>query len=284
MSEGWLLEREIPGTDWTDARGCYPLFAVSDWRFLSDDLDAMAGRLVSAVVVCDPFGAYSVDLLERTFDVVKPFKTHVVVDLRAFSPSRHHRRCAARALARVAVSEITGPRSFADEWCGLYENLVRRHGLTGMSAFSNASFAGQLTVPGLRLFSANAGTELVGAQMWYVSNGVAYLHLQAITALGYRLGASYALCSAALEALAAHVEHADLGGGAGLEESYADGLLQFKRGWSNAGRSAYLCGRILDPKRYRALTDGRGSAGVGYFPAYRHGELSQSSRISALTT
>ena len=125
-----------------DARGCYPLFAVSDWRVLADDLDAMAGRLVSAVVVCDPFGAFSVDLLERTFDVVKPFKTHVVVDLRAFSPSRHHRRCAARALGRVAVSEIADPRTFADEWCALYENLVRRHGLTGMSAFSRRRSSG----------------------------------------------------------------------------------------------------------------------------------------------
>ena len=48
-----------------------------------------------------------------------------------------------------------------------------------------------------------------------------------------------------------------------------DGLTLFKRGWSNATRTAFLCGRILDLDRYTALSKAAGSPSHEYFPSYR---------------
>jgi len=61
----------------------------------------------------------------------------------------------------------------------------------------------------------------------------------------------------------------NLGGGAGLIESADDGLARFKRGWSNDRRTAYLCGRILDRRKYRELASRKAPNGSSFFPAYR---------------
>jgi hypothetical protein len=55
-SGGWLLERLIPGSEAVDAIGPYPIFCCSNWSALSDDLADLGDRLVSLVLVTDPFG------------------------------------------------------------------------------------------------------------------------------------------------------------------------------------------------------------------------------------
>ena len=80
--DGWILEREIPGTPHRDAMGSYPLFACRDWRLLPTDLDAIGTDLVSLALVPDPFGDHTPELLAECFpDVCRPFKKHFVVDL-----------------------------------------------------------------------------------------------------------------------------------------------------------------------------------------------------------
>ena len=76
-SGGWLLERRIPGSPWTDAMGPYPLFACHDWAQLHADLDDLDGRLVSVSLVTDPFGSYDERSLRQCFpDRVVRFKEH----------------------------------------------------------------------------------------------------------------------------------------------------------------------------------------------------------------
>ena len=67
------------------------------------------------------------------------------------------------------------------------------------------------------------------------------------------------------------LEWAHLGAGAGAALSEADGLSRFKAGWASETRTAYLCGRVFDRRRY---TDLAGAAPTTYFPAYRAGEES----------
>ena len=272
-SGGWLLERSIPGTDARDAIGCYPLFTVERWDRLADDLQSLAGDLVSATVVCDPFGAHTPELLHHAFDVVRPFKVHFVTDLRSpgFTASPHHRYYARRALRRIAIEKVSTPLAFLDEWCTLYDVIVRRYHLTGLRAFSRAAFATQLAVPGMSAFRAAVGGETVAGQLWYVDRRVAYSHLTAANPLGSTLRASYALWQVALEHLAGEADWADLGGGAGLDPAPSDGLVAFKRGWATGTRLVYLCGRTLDPERYRTLSGLPGTADGVYFPAYRAG-------------
>lgn len=270
-SGGWLLGRRVPGTADRDARGPYPLFCCADWNGLREDIDALRGRLVSLVLVADPFGDHDETMLRSCFDRVLPFKTHFIVDFEqpGFEGSRHHRYCARRALREVEVEACTQPQSKLAEWIALYNHLISRHRVTGVQAFSAASFERQFTVPGLVLLRAIARCQqCVGAQLWFVQRDVAYSHLIAANEQGYRCACSYALHDAALRHFRGRVRWLDLGGSAGTDAKN-DGLTAFKQGWSNAKRTAFLCGRILDSDRYAALCKASGTGSLDYFPSYR---------------
>ena len=275
-SGGWILERQIAGSGLRDAMGCYPIFVCRDWRRLGEDLDAIADDLVTLTLVTDPFGTASMDELAGSFDVVRHFKDHYVVDLRepmAERLPRRHRRNLAKASQRVEVTVCEEPIRLLDEWLSLFGVLVERHGITGMRAFSHDAFALQLEVPGLVMLEARADDELVGLHLWYIHDAVAYGHLGATSDLGYELMAAYSLYGYAVEHLRTRVRWLDLGAAAGLSrQGGRDGLTAFKQGWATGTRPAYLCGRIFHPQRYSELSAAATDDGP-YFPAYRLGEL-----------
>ena len=273
-SGGWLLERPIGATGLRDAMGCYPLFACRDWRALGDDIEALGGSLVSVALVADPFGGHDPDLLRRTFpDACIPFKEHFVSDLAVPAEhlgTPHHRRNARRALKLVEVEEVACPSGRVGEWAALYDVLSEHHGITGIRRFSRESFASQLRVPGISMLRASRGGETVGATLWYRHGDVAYYHLGAYREEGYSVGASFALFRRAIELFAARgARWLALGAGAGTAASADDGLSRFKRGWATGTRTAWFCGRVLEPRAYAALSGGA----EGYFPAYRRGEF-----------
>ncbi len=275
---GWLLERPIAGFAARDAMWCYPLFCCQDWSQLHADLDSLTGALVSVAMVTDPFGAYDEAYLRDCFkDLVIPFKQHFVVDLGRAPESfvhPHHRRSARKARAVLHVEQCAEPIAFLDDWTTLYGYLIERHGITGLTAFSRASFARQLTVPGLVALRAVDADATVGMLLWYVQGDVAYYHLGAYSERGYELRASFALFSYALEYFAqAGLRYLNLGGGAGTGTDGAAGLTRFKAGWTNDTRTAYFCGRILDEARYAELVRAQGDPLTNYFPAYRLGEF-----------
>jgi hypothetical protein len=267
-SGGTLLVRGFG--DVRDAMGPYPVFACADWTALPGDLEALDG-LVSVTLVTDPFGEWTVELLDAAFpDRRVPFKEHYVVALDVDPVARatpHHRKFARRGLRNVSVERLADPLALLDDWVALYGELVRRHAITGVSAFSRAAFEQQLRVPGVVAFAAREQGQAVGAALWYVDAGVAHWHLAAYSLRGYRLDASYALVATALEAFARDgLRFASLGAGAGLSAEPTDGLSRFKAGWATGTRTVHLCGRVLDPERYRELG---GPPGTGFFPAYR---------------
>jgi hypothetical protein len=272
----WILERAIAGSDLRDGTGCYPLFCCRDWTRLGDDVAELAGTLVTVTLVTDPFGDFRVRDLQHVFDVVRPFKQHYVTDLARSAElpaTRRHRRNTARAARSVAVDVISAPVALADTWTELYAQLVARHGLSGLHAFSRYCLERQLSVPGLRMFSATAEGCVVGLHLWYVQGDVAYGHLGATSALGHELMASYALYAFAIEQLRSEVRWLALGSSPGDSDNDAmDGLTRFKQGWATGTRQVYLCGKVLQPDPYRQL-GGDTRAGASYFPAYRRAEL-----------
>jgi len=284
-SGSWLLQRIVaPGI--ADAMGPYPLFCCRDWGALGADLDQLAATgagetpadagPISVVVVTDPFGDATPELLTRCFrDRVAPFKEHFVADLsRPLSSfvSAHHRRYAQRD--NLAVELCAEPMFWLDDWCTLYQNLCARHGIRGIPALSRAAFSRQLAVPGLTAFRASSGGATLGMVLWYRQGDVAYYHLAAYSDEGYRQRASFPLFWLAFEYLAAAgVAWASLGAGASSSSQATDGLVRFKRGWSTGTRTTYLCGRIFRDQTYSALARERGFADSRYFPAYRQGEL-----------
>jgi hypothetical protein len=272
---GWVLERAIPGTAARDAMGCYPLFTCEDWMQLGADLAAVGTDLVSMAIVTDPMADADQNMLARTFDRVVPFKPHFIVDYAApgYRISSHHRYYAKKATAGLVVSIGPPAPEFLDTWLGLYDTLIARHGIGGMRAFSRASFAAQLQVPGLVVAMASVDGEVCGAHLWYEQGTTAYSHLAAFSPLGYDRMASYALYAAAIDFFRSRVRYLDIGAGAGLQSDGQDGLTRFKRGWASGVRPVYFCGRIFDPPTYRQLVAAHAHPTTAYFPAYRHGEF-----------
>lgn len=268
---GWLLERAIPGTDRTDAMGCYPLFACEDWSLLAEDLADLGEPCVAASLVVDPFAAVDPAMLGDVFTVVRHWKDHFVVDLpmttgRTLPP--RHRRNVAFARRHVAVEVCGDPWQHLDEWCGLYASLCGRHSITGLRAFSRESFAMQLRVPGLVALRAVAGDEPAGMHLWFIDGDVAYGHLGASTRRGYELMAAYALYATAIDYFRGKVRWLHLGGSPGNPGPAADGLWRFKRGWATGTLPAYFCGKVLDAAAYsRLATDNPFED--GFFPVYR---------------
>ena len=268
-----MLLRDASGGA-VDAAGPHPFGALGETADLRAGLEALrAAGAVSAVLVADPFHGPAADRLRTAFDLVAPFKTHWAIERRAgpFAPSAHHRGCIRLAERRCRVRPVA-LRDHLDDWCRLYGELTRRHGITGTHDYPRASFEALAEMEGLQGFLAkDAAGEVIAMHLWIDDGHVAYSHLAATDAAGYRAGAPYALHAAAIGHFAGR-EAIDLGGGAGLADDAADGLAVFKRGFANASRVAHFCGRVLDEMAYARLS--AGCPAGGYFPAYRAPRLS----------
>lgn len=277
-SQGWILERKITGFPYQDAIGCYPLFACKDWNMVCEDLEDIDNELVSLAVVTDPFGNYKVEDLNQCFNhKVIPFKQHFIVDLTCplnTFISSHHRRYIRKALQNVQVEKCQDPMHFTLDWIELYNVLIERHDIRGISAFSQQAFINQLQVPGLFMFRAVHQEVTVGINLWYVHSDVGYYHLGAYSDLGYQLRASFALFWSAIKYFSEiKLRWLNLGAGAGLKGTESDGLSRFKEGWSTGTKTAYFCGHIFDSKKYAEIMNEKNIPATEYFPAYRKGEF-----------
>jgi hypothetical protein len=271
---GWILERQIPTSPFRDAIGCYPIFTCRDWARLALDLQGLDNDLVSLALVTDPFGSYEEADLQSCFDVVSPFKKHYVADLSRPANeiiSRHHRYYARKALQNVRVEICEEPIRHIDEWVAMYNALAHRQNITGIRAFSRKAFLTQLTVPGLVMFRAICRNTPVGAALCFIQEDVAYGHLLGISEPGRQLGVAYALFFSHFSYLRGKVHWLDWGGTSGISDNSADGLSQFKRGWSTGTRTVFFCGKVINQERYAALAGAQPV--TSYFPAYRHNEM-----------
>lgn len=275
---GWILERPIPGFTYQDAMGCYPLFSCEDWSGLHPDLEEIGDDLVSLALVTDPFGNYDLAALRRSLGLVKPFKEHYVADLRRplnEIVGKRHRKNAHRALRSVQVDVCEEPIRYLEEWTMLYGNLIEKHNISGVQAFSRESFAKQLSIPGATMLRATGSGTTVGAQIYFMHGDVAHCHLGAVSQRGYELGAFFAMDLYSIEYFAEKANWLNLGGGAGVTCDGTDGLSLYKKGWATETRTSYFCGRIFDEARYAELAKCKGAPLTDYFPAYRKGEFGE---------
>jgi hypothetical protein len=274
---GWILERPIPGTSYKDAMGCYPLFTCRDWFKLHEDLEEIESELLSLALVTDPFGGFDQACLARCFQIVKPFKKHLIADLSQnveHFVNKHHRNYAQKSLRDMQVEICEEPARYADAWEILYHNLIKRHNISGIRAFSKDSFRAQMETPGIILVVGKLGREVIGGNIIVIHNNVAYSHLAAFSDAGYKHNASFGIYWMALKYLKEHkIRFFDLGASAGIDENAKDGLARFKAGWSNESRTVYFCGRILENQKYTTICQQKNIGITDYFPAYRKGEF-----------
>jgi hypothetical protein len=245
--------------------GLYLFMCCKHWGGLKDDIPRLRHDLISLVAVTSPFHGPTMDDLD-VFDFSRPYKEHYFIDLENVSISTHHRRNVDKALEQTETSVSRMPVVWGDEWVALYDNLITRHGIQGLTKFSHKSLMRQLAVPGATIVRATHGGDTACMLVWYTQGDVAYYHLGASSERGYDLRASYAAFWASIEHFKDKVKTLSLGAGAGVEDDPDNGLTRFKRGWSNGTMQTYLCGKVLDRKRYDKLSRGKRE---GFFPAYR---------------
>jgi hypothetical protein len=248
--------------------GIYPMQVFGRGADVRSGLARLAADgLVSLVLVPDPLLCHPADLA-REFAVCRPFKPHYLVDLALgpFNPSKHHRERVRRGLRRCRLERVSLAERL-DDWRALYAGLVNRHAITGPAAFSDAYFRMLAEAPEVEAFAAFVGDDCAGMTLWFAAEGVVYNHLTASNVLGYANSATFALYDAAIDHFSGQGV-INLGGGAGAATTADDGLAAFKRGFANNEITAHVCGAILDPQAYAALSAGR-RPDTAYFPDYR---------------
>lgn len=268
------IKRPVAGADAFDFAGPYPCVAVPDCRALAGDLQELrhAGG-TSVVFVTNAFDESAVARDLQDLTLCAPFKTHYLVKFAApwrGNLSVHHVRGLRLARkAGLATRTFVASADYAATFWPLYKVLIERHDIADIQALSRDIIAAQCALPGMVAVEALDGADVIASSLWAHDESEAHLHLHAQMERAYDLRASFLLYEAALDYFSERVKQVDLGGGAGLLDDAQDGLSRFKRGWSNATARTYLCGEVLDPDRYRSLSQARGATDSTYFPQYR---------------
>jgi hypothetical protein len=274
-SKGWLLKREIQGTNYFDAMGTYPLFCCKDWDNLIADLESLKDNLVCVSFVTDPLAKIGIREFSDYLSIFYPFKDHYVLDLtqpidQVISSGR--RKDARRALRNLDIDIQHSPNIDLDEWIYLYGLLIEKHKIQGIRTFSRKSFEKQLEIPETLYFRALHEGEIVGGKVVLIQNDAAYIHLSAHTNNGYKLDAGYAITWSVINYLKNKVHWINFGGSTNLDNGELDGLAQFKKGWSSEIRKSFFCGKIYNKEQYEEILLLKGINETKWFPAYRFGE------------
>ena len=261
-----VLKRPIPGSDLYDAMGPYPLSPLRADADLEADFDHLRAQgIVSLVLVSDPFFHPSHESLAGAFDTAALFKEHYIYDFAQPQPFSSHHRYEIRRAAPACDVRVIDLAEHMDAWYALYAQLIEKHHITGIQAFTRSYFEQLCALDPIVVGAFSAG-KLVSAHIWLMHEGYVYSHLAASSDEGYKLRAAYVVYDYSIThftQLGAH--KLDFGAGAGVNET-SQGLTFLKKGFSTGRVPCYLCCKILDEVSYAALSRGKASA---FFPAYR---------------
>jgi hypothetical protein len=260
-----VIARSIPGGG-ADIIGTYPICALPSDADISGGMKRLKDAgFVSVTLVLD--NHHRPDRLPGLY--VREFKQHYIHEgnqnsiAGGYRPSQDHRYKIRRSRRHVDARPIK-LAGYLNEWCALYDGLVKRHILSGVHVFPRESFASLSQIGGIEAFGGFVGDELVCISIWAAHEGRAYSHLVASSERGYELRASYAVMDAAIRHYA-DFDVINLGGSAGPGDR-DDGLSQYKRGFCNATSPSWLATAILDDEAYDKLS---GDKVTEFFPSYR---------------
>ena len=269
-----VLLREIGGTPFIDAMGCYPLFACQHWDRLASDLEELERDCVSLVLVSDPFSPLDQSALETIFDRVVSFKSHYVADLTVETRdfvSGKRLRSGRSLLRRMRIEIVWQPATLVDEWLQLQRELQDRHSPRATRLLTPEAVADLFATPGVTVLRATLDDELMGIHVDILAGGVVYAHLAAYSRAGYAANASSAINIFEIEFFRDKARWIDWGGNAGPADDANDGLARFKSRFATGSLPVYLCGRIFQNARYDELVRALPGSNRAYFPAYRAG-------------
>ena len=274
-AKGWLIKRPIPNTPLFDAMGPYPLFFCKNWNCLIEDIESIKDQVCTVALVIGPFEDIPKEAFKHHFDIFRSYKDHYILDTTlpyCEIISKSHKREARKALNKIKIDLQISPNIDLDEWCFLYNTLIQHHHITGIRAFSRNTLKNHITIPNTHYYRALCHGEIIGGNLFYIQNEIAYYHLACSTEKGYKLHANYATLWSAIRDLSTKVHFIEFGGGAGAKEGILDGLSQFKKGWSSLTKKSFFLGKINDHQEYWDLIKMNRISDNNWFPAYRTGD------------
>lgn len=274
-ANGWLIKRQIPNSPLYDAMGPYPLFFCKNWDFLIEEIDSIKDQVLTVALVIGPFEDIPKEAFTHHFDIFQSYKDHYVLDTTLPYHeiiSRSHQHAALKSLRKIEVDLQISPNIDIDEWCYIYNKLIQHHNITGIRAFSYESMLNQIAIPNTHYYRALCDGEIIGGNLFFIQNDVAYYHLSCSTETGYKLHANYATIWTAIIDLSKKVRFIGFGGGTKTNDGKLDGLSQFKKGWSSSTKKSFFLGKINNKQQYMDLLENKSISDIAWFPAYRSGE------------
>ena len=255
-----------------DIIGIYPITVIAEHADLKGGLDYLKKMgFISVILNLDDFNRPSMEALSGVFEFVRPFKTHYIYRPSITDPTytKHHRYEINKALKILQVEKLNLGANL-EAWKNLYSELTERHNLQSLHNFSAAHHHILAQLDKIVAFGAWKDNELVSCHIWSEHNGFVHSHLAASNETGYKSSAAYAVNDFSTR----YFREANLinfGGGAGATSDPNDGLIRFKKGFSNDIALSYLCGGILNNDIYQKLLQKKGTTNtiIEFFPAYR---------------
>lgn len=276
-----LLERDIPGTNEKDLISLYPLntspegFYTSSEGFYDDlrDKDHVSATLILSPLFDLPYGVS--DLKERDWDIIKDYKEHYIVDLSKpiWMASDHWDKVRTFAKTGYEVSmRVLYPHNVVDyarRFHKLYQTLVKKRGIEGVTNFSEQSIIRQFQVPGLLVFEVldERGDPMAIRTFYLDGQDNCYFHLGAAShkAFAKAPGHSQAIHYEAITYLKQlGLSKLVLGS---IPDVGGEGLRSFKQGFSNMEtKTNLIVMKVLNQDIYDKLVSSRNTE---YVPPYR---------------
>lgn len=237
-----VLVRSTPGTDMRHATGVLPVASISPKADVEAGCRAILDSGVQTIsLVTDPLFRPDVEVLARAFDLFRPLRTFYYVDRelgRVRIRKRHRNRAnGARRLCEIARVDLA--EHLAD-WGELYDQHVEGRGIA--RPLSSSFFERVASSPEITTFAVYEGEAIVAMSIWVEAGECVYMHESVASDRGREVFAAHLEYSHALEHFKG-ARYLGFGGSAGMIDDPSGGLVEFKRGFSNASAPAHVCHR-----------------------------------------
>jgi hypothetical protein len=255
-----ILIQAIAGTPYYDGRLPWPYVTLPEMgesliKAEFPDLVSITG-VIAPSITCPSSTAAGHELV--------PFKPHFIFDpsvgsIRLSKKSASNLRKGRRVWRGTDANSSEGWEAFAD----ICRKFILDRNLTGgFYDFGDDHFSRLSSVSSMRLFGVRSSTAW-GAMACGARHGedLHLMHVR-ITAQGYRSFASYVLMDEATRYCEVNGLTLLLGG---LRHGADEGLLRFKRRWTNRTLPAWLLKIVIRPDVYERLA----IPGNPFFPGYR---------------
>ncbi len=278
-SNGWLVPKIIPGSNEIDLSATNPFIICQNPDSLIHDFESLSDKYVALTVITNPIYEISKEIWSSYFkDLFVPFKSHYLVEIEKYqferTVSQHHRYYSRKALKEAAITLAEKPIDYLDDFYYLYQQLLVRHDVCASNALSKKMLAQQFNVPGVKMFVARDDYGIQAISVWMQTQDVAFYHLAVSSETGYKKSFAYGTMKTAIDHFFGEgTRMLGLGGGNSIRTknkiAVNSGLQSFKAGWATLSTDVFLCGRILNPEIYNALTKSAVKTDSQFFPLYR---------------